>query len=322
MSLKSEFRIGVTTREVAFGQDCKALVPDEGIDPLFLAYAIRAHTPRILGMVEETSHGTGRLDTERIQNIEIGVPTIPEQRQIVAAHAAVERRIGALERVLAKSGILHQASQYQIFSQCRVTVALEELIEGIDAGKSPMAEDIPASDGEWGVLKVSAVQDSKFVASENKAIRDTSLIDPRHEIHHGDLIMTRANTQDLVGLTCVADSPPPRLLLSDKTLRLIPIKNAAEPEFIQLALMTTDVRRQVQNAATGSTSTMKNISQEDIRKLRIPFIPMSNQRRMVSTLTAVGRKTNALQRRIAKLRLIQQGMTEDLLSGRVATSRF
>jgi type I restriction enzyme S subunit len=38
MSLMKEFRIGIALREVAFGQDCKALIPAEGVDPYFLAY--------------------------------------------------------------------------------------------------------------------------------------------------------------------------------------------------------------------------------------------------------------------------------------------
>ena len=52
MSLKSEFRMGITRREVAFGQDCKAILPGPGIDPGYLAYAIKAKTPEILELVD------------------------------------------------------------------------------------------------------------------------------------------------------------------------------------------------------------------------------------------------------------------------------
>lgn len=40
-SLKDEFRIGITRREVAFGQDCKALTPRVGVDAHLLFHAIR-----------------------------------------------------------------------------------------------------------------------------------------------------------------------------------------------------------------------------------------------------------------------------------------
>lgn len=73
-SLKNEFRIGVTQREVAFGQDCKALVPVAGVSSDILFHAIRARTDEILGMVDETSIGAGRLATELLQNLLIKLP--------------------------------------------------------------------------------------------------------------------------------------------------------------------------------------------------------------------------------------------------------
>src|SRR3954471_22309326 len=100
-------------------------------------------------------------------------------------------------------------------------VPLGAYLRGIETGKSPAAENTPAGEGEWGVLKVSAVQADGFAALENKVVRDAGHIRPEYEVRPGDLLMTRANTEALVGLACVALAPPPRLMLSDKTLRLV-----------------------------------------------------------------------------------------------------
>jgi type I restriction enzyme S subunit len=80
MSLKTEFRVGITRQPVAFGQDCKAIIPSLDIDPLFLANAIRAKADEILGLVDEATHGTGRLQTEALAQLEIDIPSLPEQR--------------------------------------------------------------------------------------------------------------------------------------------------------------------------------------------------------------------------------------------------
>src|SRR5690606_36551233 len=74
MSLKSEFRMGITTRPVTFNQDLKALIAVDDVVPAFLAYAIKARTPEILGFVGEAGHGTGVLPTDRIQGLEIPLP--------------------------------------------------------------------------------------------------------------------------------------------------------------------------------------------------------------------------------------------------------
>jgi type I restriction enzyme S subunit len=74
MSLTSQFRIGLTQREVAFGQDCKALIPHDGTDPVILFLAIKSRTPEILGLVDLAGHGTGRLATDRIAQMSVRLP--------------------------------------------------------------------------------------------------------------------------------------------------------------------------------------------------------------------------------------------------------
>lgn len=74
MSLTTEFRIGLTQREVAFGQDCKALVAAPGIDPVTLFLAIRSRSRDILEMVDLAGHGTGRLVTDRLAALSVQLP--------------------------------------------------------------------------------------------------------------------------------------------------------------------------------------------------------------------------------------------------------
>lgn len=75
MSLKSEFRFGLTQREVTFGQDCKAIIPR--ICPAVLTIALRASTAAILELVDEAGHGTGRLSTDLLEQLPIEIPTDP-----------------------------------------------------------------------------------------------------------------------------------------------------------------------------------------------------------------------------------------------------
>lgn len=72
MSLKTEFRFGVAQRLVAFGQDCKAILPS--INSSVLAVALRSQTEDILSLVDEAGHGTGRLQTDRLEQVQIAVP--------------------------------------------------------------------------------------------------------------------------------------------------------------------------------------------------------------------------------------------------------
>lgn len=102
MSLKSEFRVGVTERRVAFGQDCKAIIPAPGIDGKFLALALKARSPQVLSMVDEAGHGTGRLPTDLIAKLEIGVPELAEQQRITEIIDAIDNQIIAEATTLSK----------------------------------------------------------------------------------------------------------------------------------------------------------------------------------------------------------------------------
>ncbi|MDQ2077788.1 restriction endonuclease subunit S [Marinimicrobium sp. ABcell2] len=93
MSLKSEFRLGITTRPVSFNQDVKALVAKPDIDPSFLVYALKAKSSEILALVEEAGHGTGVLPTSVVQALEIPVPSLSEQKRVTELFSALNTKI-------------------------------------------------------------------------------------------------------------------------------------------------------------------------------------------------------------------------------------
>ncbi|MDX7806548.1 restriction endonuclease subunit S [Aeromonas caviae] len=93
MSLKTEFRVGITTRNVTFNQDLKALVANDDINPHYLMYALKANSNEILGLVEEAGHGTGVLPTAVIQQLEIPVPSLSTQQSIATVLLNIDNKI-------------------------------------------------------------------------------------------------------------------------------------------------------------------------------------------------------------------------------------
>ena len=66
---------------------------------------------------------------------------------------------------------------------------LGELVEGISAGRSFGASNAPAAEGQWGIIKVSAMTRGEFKPDQNKAV-PAEQVDPRFEIREGDLLVT------------------------------------------------------------------------------------------------------------------------------------
>lgn len=197
------------------------------------------------------------------------------------------------------------------------TQLIGALLTDIEAGKSPSCSDTPAPSGSWGVLKVSAVHSDGFRSDQNKIVEHESLVNPAYEVHSGDLLITRANTPELVGMACLVKDPQPKLMLCDKTLRLVVNCGIASEEYLCLCLQQPYIRSQIESSATGTSMSMKNISQHAIRNLLVSVAPLPEQSEISARANTLALR---LQHEIAvleKLRQQKAGLMDDLLTGRV-----
>ena len=160
-------------------------------------------------------------------------------------------------------------------------VRLGELIETIDTGKSFKCEERPPDKNEYGIIKVSAVTWGTFNQEESKTCFSTSPWVKGYSIQVDDFLICRANTAALVGGCVIVDKISKRLMLSDKVLR-IEFSDSISKTYVLYTLRTPFVRAQLSAAASGTSESMKNISQNAIKGLLIPFPPIKEQYRIVS----------------------------------------
>ncbi|WP_432941540.1 restriction endonuclease subunit S [Kribbella sp. CA-253562] len=177
-------------------------------------------------------------------------------------------------------------------------VTLDLLIDHIEAGKSFSALGRPADPDEWGVIKVSAMSWGSFLEDENKAVPDGRHINPDFEVRSGDLLLSRANTADLVGATVLVGEIRPRLLLSDKSLRLVP-RAGIEAPWLNYVLSSPLVRGQFSERATGTSDSMRNLSQAKILSTTLALPPTEEQKEIWRRVDELFKAANILERRIA-----------------------
>ncbi len=99
-------------------------------------------------------------------------------------------------------------------------VHLGDLVNASEAGWSPTCVGSPRRKGQWGVLKVSAVSWGRFDASANKELPAELSPRPEYEVKDNDFLLSRANTEELVARSVVVGKAEPKLMLSDKIIRL------------------------------------------------------------------------------------------------------
>jgi type I restriction enzyme S subunit len=202
---------------------------------------------------------------------------------------------------------------------------LKDLLLDIETGKSPQCEPRAANSSEYGVVKVSAMTYGQFRSGENKALPVGSSVDTSHEIRPGDLLVSRANTTAYVGAAVVVPSAVrPKLLLSDKSLRLVPHADV-DRLWLRWALASPAVRKQIEGVASGTKDSMRNVSQAKFLALELAVPPANEQRRIAAELDVqiglidqVARELDLLGLRLkqAHRNVIQSGCRGELLPQR------
>ena len=158
-------------------------------------------------------------------------------------------------------------------------VPVKHGITRISQGFSPQCHSEPASEEEWGVVKVGCCNEFDLNESEQKRMPPEIEPVPEYEIQNGDILMSRGNTLDLVGSAALIQNVRPRLLLCDLVYRFRAQVNEFNPAFLVHSLRSLNVRSQIECNAVGSSATMKKVSQELVRNLLVcrPAIEEQNE---------------------------------------------
>ena len=282
--------------------------PREGLDKGFAAYCLRAEG--FIGEVVSRSVGISYPAINASDLVNIGVPVLPlpEQKQIakfldhetgkidllIEKQQALiallkEKRQAVVSHAVTKglnphakmkdSGVewLGEVPEHWEVSRIKFTITTFE------QGWSPQCDARPRDRNEIGVLKVGCVNSGVFESNENKALPSSLM--PRHQysLKKGDLLISRANTRDLVGKAAMVEEDDAMLLLCDKLYRLR-FSFQTEPHFIRDYILSDAGRNQIELDATGASASMVNIGQDCIKEMPIAFPPLSEQQEITRTM--------------------------------------
>lgn len=160
---------------------------------------------------------------------------------------------------------------------------MADCVSLISAGTSVNGMDEPATIDEPGVLKVSCVTTGAFRPEENKRIIESDLANATCPVEAGCMIVSRANSPEHVGSSALVLQSIENLFLSDKLWK-VRARDDFDIAWLHSFVSSTPVRRQLSSAATGSSNSMKNISQDFFLGLPVLIPPVTEQRRIAEIL--------------------------------------
>lgn len=320
-------------------------------DSRYLAYVFRAmySEARNVPHIKQTS-GIQNIDSESYLNELAWLPERNLQHRIANFLDEKTARIDALiaekERLLESVAEYTQAKLSQLMvqgitgaslvatgnsfvplvpSHWKVT-SFKRALRGMNQGWSPQCDNRPAEANEWGVLKVGCVNGHTFNATENKALPQELSPDLACVIRAGDVLVSRANTRELVGMAALVDADYPNLLLCDKLYRLELKADWILPEYAVLLLRAEGSRRQIELGASGASSSMQNISQDVLRELVVSFPPVEEQREIVKSANEVklacAELKSHVEQHISRLREYRSSLISAAVTGQLDVDAY
>jgi len=302
------------------------------LNPSFVTREYFSHiweSPIIRTQIESkarTTAGIYKINQRILADIQLPLPSLVEQHRIVDILEHMLSRLHFVNENLAKcmdrlptlrGAVRNDLTHYGEFGAPLPDGwswgVLGDVLARIEAGKSFQCEPRPATQDEWGVIKVSAMTWGEFREDEQKAVPHRVAIDPRHEIKRGDILVSRANTPAYVGAPVLVRECRPRLLLSDKSLRLVPLAEV-DRKWLLETLASPCVRKQISAKATGTKESMRNISQKHLREVRIPIPPLDTQASLGEALETANKGIDRLAIAFSSAQLRTKNLRNSLLN--------
>ena len=189
-------------------------------------------------------------------------------------------------------------------------VPLSVCVESIDNGKSFVC-DSAAREGDWpAVLKLSAATYGFYRPEENKAVMDEKQFVEDAAVRVGDLLFTRKNTPELVGMCAYVYDTPSKLMMPDLIFRL----NTTERcnKVFLWKLINHDLFRDcIQAIATGSAKSMSNISKERLLGLEINLPPIELQNQFAAFVEQTDKSKVIIQQNLDTLEILKESLMQE-----------
>lgn len=287
-----------------------------GVDAGFLYQLLLSVTTA----VEQRAHGSAGLvhvTKRELESFVVPIPPAQEQTKIAKILFAVGEDVVAARKEFEQSRLLRQHVVNRLFLQnstkWRKRPLCELLLEPIRNGYSPLCPY--EATGRW-TLELGALSVEGFRPGR---IKPAPIDDPKCAdsiLKPSDLLVSRSNTRNLVGLASIYEGTPDNCIYPDLMMRVRLDSEKMLPDFLQHYLVSPSGRRYFQTHARGTSGSMVKINASILGSMPIPSPVLDEQRRMVQGLREIRSLIEAGERAWKAIADLERGLRHQLLTGR------
>jgi type I restriction enzyme S subunit len=200
---------------------------------------------------------------------------------------------------------------------------LSDFVEKLDAGVSVNAEDVSASNGQVGVLKLSCVSKGIFNPKENKTILPQEVCKARVSPQKHCIIISRSNTQALVGASAYISEDYPTLFLPDTLWQTVYHEGILfSPRWLSYWLQAPSTRRRLGSIAAGTSGSMKKLSKPVLLSIEVLVPTFEEQEKIAEILSTLDSAIYSVEALISAKTKLKRGLMQQLLTGKTRFKEF
>ena len=252
-----------------------------------------------------------RTNWQNLATYEFALPPLDEQRRIAAILRECDRATQALD-ALVEAMRVARAGVFDTLLANSITrnVALGSLLtEAPRNGCS--AVEASSSTGHW-VLGLDALTKSGYRPGRLKPVQRTAAM-LNSVVEAGDLLISRSNTRERVGLPGIFDEDRCDVSWPDTMMRLRPDLSVVRPHFVELFLRSASGRRQIESFAAGTSASMKKVNAHAVRQLCIALPSLDTQDAMLRWVGGVDGACDSAERRLRTVKQLRSTVLSSAL---------
>ena len=285
--------------------------PDARLESRFAQRILSS--PSVIAAIEATSVGTTMINLNQgtLSNLQIPIPpTYAEQQAIAETLSDADALIDSVEQLLTKKRQIKQGAMQELltgqrrlpgFSGAWDVRSLGSICD-ISMGRTPSRLNAAFWGAGYVWLSISDLK-SKVVSTSKEEVTPLAAAAMR-SIRKGTLLMSFKLS---IGRLCFAgcDLFTNEAICSFNNPR-------ANTDFLYYMLGRTDFSLYGKQAVKGFT-----LNKESLNSVEVPYPSLEEQTAIASILSAMDDEISTLEIRLQKARQLKQGMTQELLAGRI-----
>lgn len=315
----------------AIGSTGFYVIRSEFIEPDFVYYLVqsRSFVEAMCRCVQGALYPAVRPSD--ISSFEFLFPPRLEQQRIVAKieelFSELDKGVESLRTAQQQLKVYRRALMNDVLKakshSGNLTVPLSNLIGRINQGWSPKCElNRQAADGEWAIIKTTAVQPMQYRQEECKPLPKNFDPRPDIEIKAGDFLMTRKGPRNRTGVVCLVEATRSKSMLCDTVYRFRCDETKIYPKYLELVLNSPAVVAELDRRKSGISDSGISLNHSKLKSLPILVIgSITTQKDVVAEVEKKLERISVMETEIShsllKTEALRQSILEKAFSGQL-----